>query len=116
MPKQLALDKLRRQTRAIDFQKWRIAPRTNFVNRARKMILARSALTGNQQRSRCRRDFLREFEEARRSRIGGDPWQPLGRHFETASPCGGVPPNDAFMTTVLPTPSVSSGISSLGAV
>ena len=44
---QLALHQLRRQARTIDFQEWRVAPRTDFMNGARKVILARSTFSGD---------------------------------------------------------------------
>ena len=59
---QFALNKLRWQAGAIDFQVWRIAPRAQFMNEAREIILAGPALAGNQKGCRRSGYFLCQFE------------------------------------------------------
>ncbi len=111
MAKKFALDKLRGQTGAIDFQKGRIAAGTQLMDYARKIILARAAFAGDEESRRRGGDFLRELKQTQRRRVRRDPWQALHGHLEIASPEARVSPIAAFRGT---RPG-SSGISSLAA-
>src|SRR5258708_6380072 len=108
---EFALDKLRGQTGAIDFQKGRIAAGTQLMDDARKIILARAAFAGDEGRRWRGGAFLRELEQTQRRPVCRDPWQPLHGLLEIASPEARVSPIAASRGT---RPG-SSGISSLAA-
>src|SRR5258708_32143110 len=83
---EFALDKLRGQTGAIDFQKGRIAAGTQLMDDTRKIILARAAFAGDEESRWRGGDFLRELEQTQRRRGCRDPWQARPGHLEIASP------------------------------
>src|SRR5258708_30948289 len=92
---EFAFNELRRKAGAIDFQERRVAARAEFMNQARDVVLAAAAFTGDQESGWGDRDFLCEFKEAERCRIGGGPPQtflhpfrptPLLRRLGKASP------------------------------
>ena len=70
---QLRFDQFLREACAIDFQKGRVAPGTEFVNQSRQMILAGAAFSGDEQRGGGFRDLARQFDDGLRGGIFGDP-------------------------------------------
>jgi hypothetical protein len=77
---ELAFDKLRRQTGAIDFEVRSIAARAKLVNQAGEVVFSRASFAGDEQRRGGGGNFLSEFEEMERCRIYSNPRQSLRGH------------------------------------
>src|SRR5262249_3274431 len=61
MTEEFALNKLRQQAGAIDFQVQSIAARTEFMNQPDEVIFTGTTLPGDKQRGGRKRDFFSEF-------------------------------------------------------
>ena len=87
---QFRFDEFLRQAGAIDFQEGRIAPRAEFVDQAREMILAGAAFSGDEKRGGSFGDFARELEDRFGGGICRDPGHARRRSRHPASRRGGV--------------------------
>src|SRR6266851_943605 len=85
---EFAFDKLWRKAGAIDFQEGRVAAGAEFVNQARKVVLAGTALAGDQESGRRGGNLFGEFKETERGGILGDPRQSACGHCCERPPCG----------------------------
>src|SRR5260370_29487418 len=63
VPEEFAFDQLGRKAGAVDFQERRVASRSELMNQAREVVLARAAFTSDEESSWSDRDFLGEFKK-----------------------------------------------------
>jgi hypothetical protein len=75
---EFAFDERRRKRCAINFEIRGVAARAEFVNEARKMVLAGPGFSGDEKRSGRSGDLFRELKQAERGRGSSDPREPVG--------------------------------------
>ncbi len=63
---------------AVDFEKRCVAARTELMNEAREVILARAGFASDEECGGGSGDFFREIEQAARSGVFGDPGEAVG--------------------------------------
>jgi len=78
VPEELTFDERGRERGAVDFEKGRVAARTEFVNEAREVVFAGAGFASDEECGRGSGDFFREIEQATRSGVFGDPGEAVG--------------------------------------
>src|SRR5439155_10536867 len=75
---EFAFDERGRERGAVDFQKGRVASRTEFVNETREVVFAGAGFASDEECGGGSGDFFREIEQAARSGVFGDPGEAVG--------------------------------------